>query len=114
LGLLVFLLEWFHTNEKLFYWLHEKLPFMGKLWTAWQNYNIPFMMMAFYLFTICSVILVIGSLWKEHRHTEESTRLVWSNPMSSFSFPGWKGLGNYKFLAGLLFVLMAMLYAIFA
>lgn len=114
LGLLVFLIDWFHTSEKLFYWLHKKLPFMGKVWTAWQNYNIPFMMMAFYLFVICSAILVIGSLWKKHRHTEESNSLVWSRAVSIFSSPGWKGLGNYKFLAGLLFVLMAILYVIFA
>lgn len=114
MGFVIFLIDWFHTNDRLFGWLHKQLPFLDKLWVAWQNYNIPFMMMAFYLFVACSIILVIGSIWKEHQHTKESAALVWTNLAECLSSPGWKGFGNYKFLAVLLFFIMVLLYLIFA
>ena len=114
LGLAVFLVDWFHTNEDMFIWLNENIPSLQGLWSAWSNYNIPFMMMAFYLFVICSTILLVGSLIKPHEHTEESSKLVWNHPLECFSSPGWKGFGNYKFLAGLLFVVMVALYIIFS
>ena len=87
---------------------------MDKVWFAWQNYNIPFMMMAFYLFLICSMILFVVSLWKPHKHSEESIKLVWNNPLECLQSTGWKGFGNYKFLAGLLFVVMVILYLVFS
>jgi SSS family solute:Na+ symporter len=94
LGLAVFLLDWF------------------KDYTGW---NVPFMMAAFYLFAACSVILVVVSLVAPHRHTAESQRLVWSNPLDSLRAPNaWRGLGDFRFLAGLLFVVMVVLYVIFA
>jgi SSS family solute:Na+ symporter len=92
LGLIVFLLDWYKES------------------TGW---NIPFMMSAFYLFVICSVILVVTSLIWPHKHTEQSQRLVWKNPWEAVSAPGWKGIGNYKFLAALLFIIMVLLYILF-
>jgi len=89
LGLIVFLLDWYKES------------------TGW---NIPFMMSAFYMFVICSVILVVSSFAWPHKHTEQSQRLVWKNPWEAVSAPGWKGIGNYKFLAALLFIIMVLLY----
>jgi len=92
LGLTVFLLDWFKQQ------------------TGW---NVPFMMASFYLFVVCSLIMIIVSILKPHQHTEESIVLVWNNPMEALKSPGWKGFGNYKFLALLLFLTMLTLYAIF-
>jgi SSS family solute:Na+ symporter len=72
------------------------------------------MMMAFYLFVICSIIMVAASLKWPHRHTPQSERLVWKNPWEALSSPGWKGLLNYKLMAGALFVVMVTLYIVFA
>ncbi len=92
LGLAVFLLDWFKEQ------------------TGW---NIPSMMATFYLFVLCSLLLAGISLARPHVHTEESRRLVWENPMESLRSPGWAGVGNYKLLAGLLFVVMIALYVVF-
>jgi len=92
LGFVVFLLDWFKEQ------------------TGW---NVPSMMATFYLFAFCSVILAVISWRKPHEHTEESGRLVWAHPLESLSFRGWPGIGNYKVLAGVLFVVMVGLYIVF-
>lgn len=89
LGLIVFLLDWFKSH------------------TGW---NVPFMRAAFYLFLICSAVLVLISWRHPHQPTEDSDRLVWSHPFESLQFRGWSGIGNYKLLAALLFGSMMLLY----
>ena len=92
IGFIVFLLDWF------------------KEFTDW---NVPPMMMTFYLFIICSIILAVVSYYYPHPHTIESKKLVWKNPEESLREAGWKGIGNYKLLSSLLFVTMVLLYVIF-
>ncbi|MFV1966219.1 MAG: sodium:solute symporter [Pirellulaceae bacterium] len=93
LGLTVFLLDWY------------------KEVTGW---GVLFMMSAFYLFAACSIILVIASFVWPHEHTTESDALVWSNPLAALQGEAWPGLGNYKLLAFLLFIVMLALYWVFA
>ncbi len=85
------------------------LDFMKET-TGW---NVPFMMSGFYLFCICSVIMVIASLMKQEAMTEERNALIWNHPFDALKEPGLKGVGNYKFLSLLLFVSMIILYAVF-
>jgi solute:Na+ symporter, SSS family len=93
LGITVFLLGWF------------------KDYTHW---DVPPMMATFYLFVICSIIMVVESLLNPHQHTAESEKLVWNSLRQALTFEqAWKGIGNFKFLAGLLFVIMVTLYVIF-
>ncbi|MBM4087825.1 MAG: sodium/solute symporter [Planctomycetes bacterium] len=77
------------------------------------GYHVPFMMSAFYLFLACSAIMIVASLAYPHRHTSDSERLVWRSPLEALQGKAWPGLGNYKFLALLLFVTMVTLYAVF-
>lgn len=93
LGLIVFLLDWYKED------------------TGW---NVQFMMAAFYLFVICSVVLVVTSLIWPHKHTPQSERLVWGNPLNALRDPGWGGILNYRRMAGLLFVVMILLYVVFS
>jgi len=93
LGFTVFLLDW------------------NKDTTGW---NVPFLMAAFYLFVICSVILLVVSLIRPHQHTEESAKLVWAHPLDAVRTPGWPGLGDYRVLAAILFVTMIGLYWVFS
>jgi solute:Na+ symporter, SSS family len=93
LGFTVFLLDW------------------NKDSTGW---NVPFLMAAFYLFIICSVILFTVSAFFPQSHTKGSAALVWDNPSAALRAPGWKGIGNYKFLSLLLFLTMAALFLIFS
>ncbi|UCG49327.1 MAG: sodium/solute symporter [Phycisphaerales bacterium] len=77
------------------------------------KWNYSFMMTGFWLFVLCSVILVVTSLVYPHKHTRESERLTWANPLEAIRTPGWRGLANYKFLSLLLLAVMALLYIIF-
>ena len=92
LGLVVFFLDWFKES------------------TGW---NVPPMMVTFYLFIICSIILVATSYLYPHQHSAESEKLVWKNPMEALQTKGWKGIGNYKILSALLFIVMVGLYMVF-
>jgi SSS family solute:Na+ symporter len=99
LGLTVFLLDWFKVLEHL---------------QKQHGWPVQFMMMAFYLFVICSVVLIVTSVIWPHRHTPQSERLVWRNPLDALRETGWGGILNYKLLAGLLFVIMICLYVVFS
>jgi SSS family solute:Na+ symporter len=91
-GITVFLLDW------------------NKETTGW---DVPFLMAAFYLFVICSLILAVISIIVPHRHTEESRRLVWAHPFDALKSPGWPGLADYRVVAALLFLTMIALYTLF-
>jgi SSS family solute:Na+ symporter len=75
--------------------------------------QIPFMMMAFYLFCFCVLIQVAHSLTFPGFHTAESSTLYWTSPIQPLQRPGWPGLRSYKFLSVLLLAIMAVLYTIF-
>jgi SSS family solute:Na+ symporter len=83
---------------------------LNKEHTGW---NVPFMMMAFYLFVICSLILTAGSLIWPQKNRDEIESLVWQTPLHALKGEAWKGIGNYKILTAILFVTMVILYAIF-
>lgn len=75
--------------------------------------HIPFMMMAFYLFSICMIFQVILSYVFPVEHTKSSAVLFWKTPLEPLSAKGWSGVGNYKFLSLLLLLVMSVLYWIF-
>jgi len=93
LGVIVFFVDWFKES------------------TGW---NVPFMMSAFYLFVACCLVMFGASMAFPHQHTEQSSRLVWRTPLEALQGDPWRGIGNYKFLAALLFVTMVALYCVFA
>jgi SSS family solute:Na+ symporter len=92
LGLCVFLLDW---------------------WKAATGWNVPFLMAAFYLFVVCSLVLLLCSLRWPHRHTAASERLVWAHPLDALRAPGWPGLADHRVVAGVLFATMVGLYWVF-
>jgi SSS family solute:Na+ symporter len=93
LGLAVFFLDWFKAS------------------TGW---NVPSMMATFYLFLICSMILVAVSWLRPHRHTAESAALVWSSPLAALRGKIGQGGLDYRIVAAVLFVIMIALYILFA
>lgn len=72
-----------------------------------------FMVMAFYLFLLCVVIQIILSHMYSVRHNAESERLYWKNPLDPLRGLAWRGIGNYRVLAGLLLAIVTILYIIF-
>jgi len=95
LGAVVFFLDWF------------------KKYTHWQ---MPSMMSAFYLFVVCSFILVAVSLWKPDSAEIVARRgaLSWRNPFEALRGKMSWGFGDFRILAGVLFVIMVVLYYVFA
>ena len=63
---------------------------------------------------ICSINMFVLSLMYPHQHTEKSIKLVWKSPLEALEFKGWTGIGNYKVLSAALFIVMVVLYVIFA
>ncbi|WPU92267.1 sodium:solute symporter [Mucilaginibacter sabulilitoris] len=86
---------------------------LNKLYPDTAIGQIPFMMMAFYLFVICVVIQVTLSYAYPVKHTKESSTLYWRSPWEPLQGAAWHGLGNYKVLSLLLVFIMAMLFYIF-
>ena len=72
--------------------------------------QIPFMLMAFYLFCFCLALQVGLALAYPAVHTAESRTLYWKHPFEALEGKGWPGLGNYKLLSGTLLLLMIVLY----
>ena len=92
LGLTVFLLDWFKST------------------TGW---TVPPMMATFYLFCVCSGILIVVSLVRPHVHTEEGAKLVWARPVDALKGPWGPGLLDYRLVSLVLFLVMVGLYVLF-
>ena len=86
---------------------------VNKIYSSSIIGDIPFMMMAFYLFFSCVLLQVILSYVFPVHHTESSAVLFWKSPLEPLSAIGWSGIGNYKFLSVLLLLVMTVLYWIF-
>jgi len=86
---------------------------LNKLYPSTILGQIPFMMMAFYLFSACVLIQVVLSYVFPVEHTATSAVLYWKSPLEPLSSKGWSGIGNYKLLSLVLLVMMTVLYWIF-
>lgn len=75
--------------------------------------DIPFMMMAFYLFVYCVIIQVALTLFSKQPVPADSQALCWNSLLEPLQAKGWPGIGNYKVLSALLLVIMAVLYFVF-
>jgi SSS family solute:Na+ symporter len=87
----------------------------NKLWPGCPLNTLPggFMMMAFWLFAFCSMLLVVSSLLLPKRSGEDPENLHFTSLSDCLSFKGWPGIGNYKFLSLLVIAIMAVLYYVF-
>jgi hypothetical protein len=72
------------------------------------------MMATFYLFVICAGILVIVSLNNPHVHTEKSIKLVWTSPLEALRGRLVARALDYRIAAAVLFLVMVILYIVFA
>lgn len=75
--------------------------------------NIHFMMLAFYLFCVCLLMQVVFSFLFPVQHTPVSEGLYWRSFREPLKAVGWKGIGNYKLLSAILFVVMLTLFYLF-
>lgn len=98
-------------SAKLTLWIGSALGvaayIVGKTWPDSPIGRIPFMMMAFYLFAVCVVLQVSFSYAYPGG---EGSDLYWKSPLDPLRSPGWKGIGNYKFLSVTLMLVMGILF----
>lgn len=83
---------------------------VNKIYPGSMMGKVPFMMMTFYLFLICMILQILLSFVFPVQHTEESSKLYWNSIWEPLQIKGWKGIGNYKVLTGILLLTMAVLY----
>jgi solute:Na+ symporter, SSS family len=76
--------------------------------------GIPFMMQAWWLFCICSFIFVIVSWMTPMPMPEQITSLCWKNPLAALTQDKFQGAKDVRLQSGILAVVMAIMYYIFA
>jgi SSS family solute:Na+ symporter len=86
---------------------------VNKIFTSTLIAKVPFMMMAFYLFCICVILQVFFTYRYPSPAMARKEKLYWTSLREPLQSTGWKGLGNYKLLSGLLLVTMIALFWIF-
>jgi SSS family solute:Na+ symporter len=86
------------------------LPLIGQTRWITDAIGIPFMQQAWWLFVICSIIFVTVSLMTPRPAPEQVRDLCWEHPLQSILHGRIKGLTDPRILAGLLFLLMLVLY----
>jgi SSS family solute:Na+ symporter len=104
-------------SAKLTLWIGSALGAVvfavNKIFTNTWIAGVPFMMMAFYLFCICVILQVFFSYRYPSPAMAGKEKLYWTSFREPLQSPGWKGLGNYKWLSCLLLVTMIALFWIF-
>ncbi|MBW1902849.1 MAG: sodium:solute symporter [Deltaproteobacteria bacterium] len=87
-------------------------PVIGDVRIITDGWGIPFMMQAWWMFCICSVIFVIVSLLTPAPDPKQIEGLTWKNPLQVITQGKIKGFLDPRVIAGLLLLLMVFLYCL--
>ena len=72
-----------------------------------------FWMSSFYLAILCAAVHVVCSLMRPDPPDPVKQGLVWDRPLDCLKGSAWPGIGDHRVLAGLLLVVLGVLYWIF-
>lgn len=89
------------------------LPVIGHEKILTHKLGIPFMMQAWWMFCICSLIFVVVSLATPKPSSEQVEGLTWKNPLQVIAGGRIKSKADPRLWAGLLLLTMVVLYYIF-
>ena len=89
------------------------LPVLGAEKIITHRWGIPFMMQAWWMFCICTVVYVVVTLLTPPPAPESVNGLTWSHPLGALTQEKFKGLGDPRLIAAILAVTVAILYYIF-
>ena len=87
-------------------------PISGKMYIT-EGLGIPFMMQAWWLFCLCCVIYYTVSYLTPKPDSAAIEECTWKTPLAVITEGKLKGLADVRILAGLLLLVMAILYMIF-
>jgi SSS family solute:Na+ symporter len=86
------------------------LPVFGAEKIITHRWGIPFMMQAWWLFCICSIIYVVVSLLTPAPAPESVDGLTWSHPLAALTQAPFGGVRDPRLIATFLAVVVAILY----
>jgi len=86
------------------------LPVIGDVKVITDGLGIPFMMQAWWMFCLCSLLFVIVSLMTPKPDPKSIQGLTWDKPIRVLAQGRIKKLGDPRLLAGSLLVIMIVLY----
>jgi SSS family solute:Na+ symporter len=89
------------------------LPVFGTEKIITHKLGIPFMMQAWWMFVICSVIFVIVSLCTPKPSEESIRELTWEKPSHVFTQEKFQGLTDPRIIAAGLLMILVTLYVVF-
>jgi SSS family solute:Na+ symporter len=89
------------------------LPVFGTEKVITHGLGIPFMMQAWWMFCLCSVIFFVVSLLTPRPDPAKIGALTWKSPAAVLAHGRIQGLSDPRILAGGLLTLLAILYLIF-
>jgi SSS family solute:Na+ symporter len=89
------------------------LPVFGSEKIITHRWGIPFMMQAWWLFCICSVIYVVVSILTSAPAPESVEGLTWNHPFSAITDKRFEGVRDPRVVATVLALTVALLYYIF-
>jgi len=87
-------------------------PISGSMYLT-RELNIPFIMQAWWLFVICSVIYFTVSYSTERPPAEVIEKYTWENPIQVIAKTEFTGIKDVRLWAGILFLIMVFLYIVF-
>jgi len=87
-------------------------PISGQMFIT-RSLGIPFMMQAWWLFVICSVIYFTISCFTPSPGPEIIEKYTWESPLAVFKRGKIKGISDPRILAGILILTMIILYIVF-
>ena len=83
----------------------------GGLLEPWrETLENPCVMVPLFLFCTSSAVFLLVFALVPKQQTPDVEGLVWKNPLEALRGESWRGLGDYRVLAGLLFVVMIFFY----
>ena len=85
-------------------------PLVGTEKIVTDRWGISFMMQAWWLFCICSLIYVIVSFLSPPPTSEQTKNLCWPNPLAALTSEPLTGITDPRTLSGLLLLIMLGLY----
>jgi SSS family solute:Na+ symporter len=88
------------------------LPVFGSEKIVTNRWGVPFIMQAWWMFCICSVVYVIVTLLTPAPAPESVEGLTWSHPWAAITQEQFKGLRDPRLIAIVLAVTVAVLYYI--
>jgi SSS family solute:Na+ symporter len=86
------------------------LPLFGTEKVITQGWGIPFMLQAWWLFCLCSVVFVVVSLCSHPPRRVQVDGLTWENPLEVLSKSGPQGMTDPRWLSALLLAVIGSLY----